>query len=129
MGDILAEVQDLVGRYNSEKPTDPVTLLDYNQDFTALAFYLGGQVGQAHEDYLMREYKRKREHGKYIANYTGAVSKAKEEVFNELPYYADEKKAEAYYKKLKLVLEQLNIIITSIGQKVAYLRAELNKTS
>ena len=129
MSDIIIEVHDAVGRYKDEKPTDPHSLLDYQAEFAGLAFYLAGQVGHLHEDYLGKEYVRKREHGRYINNFDGAIGKAKEAVYYQLPYYNDEKKAEGYYQSAKLILAQLNTIITSIGVKVAFLRSELNKTS
>ena len=127
---ITNKIQVLIGKYN-ETPLEATylnQLMDIRQSLVCLSFNLGVEVAKYKREFDASNYKRKINFFQLKNdNLASGVTKAEtlaEVQIKELR--AEEKANESLYTGSKIILNQVNEVLSSLQQDLSILKSELN---
>ena len=121
----ISKVNELVGVVGSAPANDINTLLDVQMQLSVYGYYIAEHLGELYELYCIREVERKQECGQYMSETTEAIGKAREMFYVDSDAFAKEKQAEVNYKRIKLLLDQVNQTLQVLSVKISCLKKEL----
>jgi hypothetical protein len=121
----ISKVNELVGVVGSAPANDINALLDVQMQLSVYGYYIAEHLGELYELYCMREVERKQEYGQYMSETTEAIGKAREMFYVDSGAFAKEKQAEVNYKRIKLLLDQVNQTLQVLSVKISCLKKEL----
>jgi hypothetical protein len=121
----ISKVNELVGAVGSAPANDINALLDVQMQLSVYGYYIAEHLGELYELYCMREVERKQEYGQYMSETTEAIGKAREMFYVDSGAFAKEKQAEVNYKRIKLLLDQVNQTLQVLSVKISCLKKEL----
>lgn len=104
--------------------TDINQLIELQTEIGAYGYYLAEHCGELHSIYCAREVARKVDFGKYMSETTEPIGKAREMFYVDSDRYSKEKQAEIDYRRIKMLLEQLNNINQNLNIKISNLKQE-----
>jgi hypothetical protein len=121
----ISKVNELVGVVGSAPANDINALLEVQMQLSVYSYYIAEHLGELYELYCMREVERKQEYGQYMSETTEAIGKAREMFYVDSGAFAKEKQAEVNYKRIKLLLDQVNQTLQVLSVKISCLKKEL----
>ena len=121
----ISKVNELVGAVGSAPANDINSLLDVQMKLSVYGYYIAEHLGELYELYCIREVERKQEYGQYMSETTEAIGKAREMFYVDSDAFAKEKQAEVNYKRIKLLLDQVNQTLQVLSVKISCLKKEL----
>ena len=124
----MATVDELVGAVHSAPANDINALLELQMQLSVYGYYIAEHLGELYELYCAREVARKIDFGKYMSETTEPIGKAREIFYVDSDRYSKEKQAEVNYKRIKMVLEQINSVVQVLSMKISYLKKELESS-
>ena len=89
------------------------------------SYYIAEHLGELYELYCIREVERKQEYGQYMSETTEAIGKAREMFYVDSDAFEKEKQSEVNYKRIKLLLDQVNQTLQVLSVKISCLKKEL----
>ncbi len=104
--------------------TDINQLIELQTEIGAYGYYLAEHCAELHSTYCAREVARKIDFGKYMSETTEPIGKAREMFYVDSDRYSKEKQAEVDYRRIKMLLEQLNNINQNLNIKISNLKQE-----
>jgi len=124
----MATVDRLVGAVHSAPANDINALLELQMQLSVYGYYIAEHLGELYYIYCIREVDRKKQYGKYMKETTEPIGKAKEMFYIDCDAYKKEKQSEVNYKRIKMVLEQINSVVQMLSMKISYLKKELESS-
>ena len=124
----ISKVNELVGVVGSAPANDINALLDVQMQLSVYGYYIAEHLGELYELYCIREVERKQEYGQYMSETTEAIGKAREMFYVDSDAFAKEKQAEVNYKRIKLLLDQVNQTLQVLSVKISCLKKELENS-
>jgi len=121
----ISKVNELVGAVGSAPANDINALLDVQMQLSVYGYYIAEHLGELYEWYCMREVERKQEYGQYMSETTEAIGKAREMFYVDSDAFKKEKQSEVNYKRIKLLLDQVNQTLQVLSVKISCLKKEL----
>ena len=121
----ISKVNELVGVVGSAPANDINALLDVQMQLSVYGYYIAEHLGELYELYCIREVERKQEYGQYMSETTEAIGKAREMFYVDSDAFEKEKQAEVNYKRIKLLLDQVNQTLQVLSVKISCLKKEL----
>ena len=121
----ISKVNELVGAVGSAPANDINALLDVQMQLSVYGYYIAEHLGEHYELYCIREVERKQEYGQYMSETTEAIGKAREMFYVDSDAFEKEKQAEVNYKRIKLLLDQVNQTLQVLSVKISCLKKEL----
>jgi hypothetical protein len=124
----ISKVNELVGAVSSAPANDINALLDVQMQLSVYGYYIAEHLGELYELYCAREVARKIDFGKYMSETTEPIGKAREMFYVDSDRYSKEKQAEVNYKRIKLLLDQVNQTLQVLSVKISCLKKELENS-
>jgi hypothetical protein len=121
----ISKVNELVGAVGSAPANDINALLDVQMQLSVYGYYIAEHLGELYELYCIREVERKQEYGQYMSETREAIGKAREMFYVDSDAFEKEKQAEVNYKRIKLLLDQVNQTLQVLSVKISCLKKEL----
>ena len=124
----ISKVNELVGAVGSAPANDINALLDVQMQLSVYGYYIAEHLGELYELYCIREVERKQEYGQYMSETTEAIGKAREMFYVDSDAFKKEKQSEVNYKRIKLLLDQVNQTLQVLSVKISCLKKELENS-
>lgn len=124
----ISKVNELVGVVGSAPANDINALLDVQMQLSVYGYYIAEHLGELYELYCIREVERKQEYGQYMSETTEAIGKAREMFYVDSDAFEKEKQSEVNYKRIKLLLDQVNQTLQVLSVKISCLKKELENS-
>lgn len=122
----IDEITDLIPQMDNSQ--DLVGKLEVTERLAILSYRLAHEVGEAHGNKNMAEFRYKSALSKYEATTDGAVSKNAVKAKHEnRELYRNFIEAENVYRSMSLILAQTNVVIEQARQSISYLKKEYNE--
>jgi len=129
---IINEIQKVIDWYNKECHTAPIeTLLAAQDKLSTLSWYLAQETADIKTDYNTKYFTRKiavsKQKQTLMQTMTGVQAEA-EAVNDNADKFRAEQEAEALAYRLDLLLKQTNKVISSLSQRISYMKTEQQQT-
>ena len=124
----INEIQRVIDWYNKECHTAPIeTLLAAQDKLSTLSWYLANEAADIKTDYNFKYFTRKISVSKQKQTLMQKMSGIKadaESIVNSEAEYKAEIEAESMAYRFDLILKQTNKVISSLSQRISYLKTE-----
>ena len=133
MQELIKKITNLINEYNQETWAPVWRLLDIQDKLCGYSFYLAEQSAQATKEANQAYYMRKIW---YVHNFNKIKSDVTKKITDKLAennaiesvkdFYQDEIEKNYTADRLKLVLNQVNKVLSAIQQRISHLKTENN---
>jgi len=129
--DLIPEIKKAIQEFKEERKNPDINrMLILQERIAGLKVFLSELESDTYEAYLNAEQERKQECAKFVNEYDGGVSKAKEVLYLCEPIiglYAEENKFKGHHTRLRNFRMSVSEFLESTKQRISHLKKEYEK--